>query len=153
MTWGFMPIILLAVFNTVGRFVSGFVSDRIGRTQTMVLAFSLQAINMFIFAGYRTPAMILFGASFTGLCYGTIYTLMPLAIADFYGLKNLGMNYGILFTAFGVAGVVGPIVGGHIRDATGTYNMSYLISAILLIMAAGLACATRPPNPRHAADL
>ncbi len=151
MVWGFMPIVLLAIFNTVGRIVGGYVSDRIGRTQTMVLAFILQAINMFLFAHYKTPEMLLFGASFTGLCYGTIYTLMPMAVADFYGLKNLGMNYGILFTAFGFAGVVGPIIGGIIRDKSGTYNTSYLISAILLIIAAALAFITRAPKPDDSA--
>lgn len=146
MAWGFMPIVLLAIFNTGGRIVGGFVSDRIGRTQTMVLAFILQAINMFIFSQYKTPEMLLFGASFTGLCYGTIYTLMPMAVADFYGLRNLGMNYGILFTGFGFAGVVGPIIGGIIRDKSGTYNTSYLISGILLMVAAVLAFITKAPK-------
>lgn len=152
MAWGFMPIVLLAVFNTVGRVVGGYVSDGIGRTQTMVLAFLLQAVNMFIFSQYQTPAMLLFGASFTGLCYGTIYTLMPMAIADFYGLKNLGMNYGILFTAFGFAGVVGPQVGGIIRDTSGTYSTSYLISGVLLVIAAGLAYVTKAPKVAEVAE-
>ncbi len=150
MAWGFMPIVLLAVFNTVGRVISGYISDRIGRTQTMVLAFVLQAANMFVFSLYKSPAMLLFGASFTGLCYGTIYTLMPMAIADFYGLRNLGMNYGILFTAFGVAGVVGPTIGGIIRDTTGSYSISYMISAILLVIAAALAFVMRAPKPESA---
>lgn len=150
MAWGFMPIVLLAIFNTAGRVISGFVSDRIGRTQTMVLAFLLQALNMFIFAKYQTPSMLLFGASFTGLCYGTIFTLMPMAVADFYGLKNLGMNYGILFTGFGFAGIVGPIVGGIIRDTSGTYNTSYLISAMLLLVAAALAFVVKPPAAEEA---
>ena len=146
LAWGAMPIVLLAIFNTAGRVVGGFVSDRIGRTQTMVLAFLLQAVNMFLFSQYTTPAMLLFGASFTGLCYGTIFTLMPMAVADFYGLKNLGMNYGILFTGFGLAGVVGPIIGGVVRDRTGTYSASYLLSGTLLIVAAALAFTTRPPK-------
>ena len=146
LSWSFMPIVLLAIFNTAGRIVGGYISDRIGRTQTMVLAFVLQAVNMFIFAQYTTPGTLLFGAAFTGLCYGTIFTLMPMAIADFYGLKNLGMNYGILFTGFGLAGVVGPIVGGIIRDRSGTYSTSYLISACLLTAAAVLAFTTKPPK-------
>jgi len=53
--WGFMPIVLLAIFNTAGRITSGFLSDRIGRTRTMILAFLLQAVNMFLFAQYTTP--------------------------------------------------------------------------------------------------
>ena len=144
--WGFMPIVLLAIFNTTGRITSGFLSDRIGRTRTMILAFLLQAVNMFLFAQYTTPALLLFGASFTGLCYGTIFTLMPATTADFYGVRNLGVNYGLLFTGFGVAGVLGPILGGRIRDVSGSYTTSYTISAVLLLVAAVLACTTRAPR-------
>ncbi len=154
LTWGFMPIVLLAIFNTTGRIASGFLSDRIGRTRTMILAFLLQAVNMFLFAHYTTPALLLFGAAFTGLCYGTIFTLMPAAAADFYGVRNLGVNYGLLFTGFGVAGVLGPILGGRIRDLSGSYTTSYTISAVLLLVAAILACTTRAPRsstvPVHA---
>ena len=147
MVWsGFLPVMLLAVFNTAGRVISGYVSDRIGRTQTMVLAFALQAVNMFLFIKYNTPNMILFGAAFTGLCYGTIFTLMPAATADYYGTKNMGVNYGLVFSAFGVAGVLGPMVGAMIRDKTGTWALSYKLSAILLLVAVVLAFVTKPPK-------
>jgi MFS transporter, OFA family, oxalate/formate antiporter len=144
--WGFVPVAMLAIFNTIGRVVSGFLSDRIGRTRTMVLAFSLQAINMFAFAQYTSPALLVFGSAFTGLCYGTIFTLMPAATADFYGVRNLGVNYGLVFTAFGVAGVLGPLLGGRIRDVAGSYSMSYTISACMLLLAAVLAFAASPPK-------
>lgn len=144
--WGFLPVALLAIFNTLGRLISGSVSDRFGRTQTMMLAFFLQALNMFAFSYYRSPALLIFGACFTGLCYGTIFPLMPAAIADFYGVKNLGVNYGLLFTAFGVAGVAGPVLGGKIKDLSGSYAYSYIISAVMLLIGAALAFATRPPK-------
>lgn len=144
--WGAAPVALLAIFNTTGRVVSGFVSDRIGRTRTMVLAFGLQALNMFVFANYTTPELLVFGSAFTGLCYGAIFTLMPAAIADFYGLRHLGVNYGLLFTGFGVAGIVGPILGGQIRDHFGTYRPSYTIAAVMLLIGVVLALRTRAPN-------
>jgi OFA family oxalate/formate antiporter-like MFS transporter len=143
--WGFVPVVLLAIFNSAGRVASGIVSDRIGRTQTMVLAFVLQACNMFAFSHYTSSALLVFGSAFTGLCYGTIFTLMPAATADFYGVKNLGVNYGFVFTGFGVAGVFGPLLGGKIRDVTGTYSTSYAISAIMLLVGATLAYTTRAP--------
>ncbi len=145
-TWGFLPVALLAIFNTLGRLVSGSVSDRLGRTQTMTLAFFLQAINMFAFAYYRSPALLIFGVCITGLCYGTIFPLMPSAIADFYGVKNLGVNYGLLFTAFGVAGVAGPILAGKIKDLSGSYTYSYVISAVMLLIGATLAAIAKPPK-------
>jgi MFS transporter, OFA family, oxalate/formate antiporter len=143
--WGFVPVVLLAIFNSFGRVLSGIVSDRIGRTQTMMLAFALQACNMFAFSHYTSSALLVFGSAFTGLCYGTIFTLMPAATADFYGMKNLGVNYGIVFTGFGVAGVFGPLLGGKIRDLTGSYSTSYTISAIMLLVGTALAFTTRAP--------
>ncbi len=145
-----MPIAVLAIFNTVGRVLSGYLSDRIGRTRTMVLAFTLQAINMFAFSHYRTPGLIIFGAAFTGLCYGTLFTLMPAAAADYYGVKNLGVNYGILFTAFGVAGVIGPMLAGLIRDRVGNYSTSFLVCAVLLLIGAAIAFTIKPPSVQEA---
>jgi OFA family oxalate/formate antiporter-like MFS transporter len=144
--WGFLPVAILAIFNTSGRVVSGFLSDRFGRTNTMILAFVLQAINMFAFIHYTTPALLIFGAAFTGVCYGTIFTLFPATTADFYGVKNLGVNYGLMFTGFGVAGVIGPILGGKIRDAFGSYHNAFTISAIMLLAGAVLAFILKAPK-------
>ncbi len=153
---GFIAVMLLAGFNTAGRFVSGFVSDRIGRTNTMILFFLVQAANMFAFSYYTDATMIAVGASLTGLCYGTIFTLFPAATADFYGVRNLGVNYGLVFTAFGVAGVLGSLLGGRVADLLGSYSMAYTVSAVMLLMGAGLAVVTRMPKagvaPQAAAD-
>ena len=143
-------VMVVAIFNTCGRFVSGFVSDRIGRTNTMILAFVLQAINMFMFIHYTTPALLMFGSAFTGLCYGTIFTLFPAATADFYGVRNLGVNYGLVFTAFGVAGVIGPMLGGRVRDLFGYYPYAFIISAIMLLLGAVLAFIVKAPRTEPA---
>ena len=148
--WGFVPIATLAIFNTFGRLLAGVLSDRIGRTRTMTLAFLLQAANMLAFSHYNTPALVVFGSAFTGLCYGTIFTLMPAATADFYGIRNLGVNYGLVFTAFGVAGVVGPLLGAGINDHFKSYLYAYHISAGMLVLGAVLAMFTKPPGTRPA---
>ena len=116
----------------------------------MILAFVLQALNMFAFIYYTTPALLIFGAAFTGLCYGTIFTLFPATTADFYGVKNLGVNYGLVFTGFGVAGVIGPMLGGKIRDAFGTYHNAFTISAIMLLVGAVLAFMLKSPKSEPA---
>lgn len=144
--WGYIAVVTLALFNTSGRLVGGFFSDKIGRSRTMILFFVLQAINMFLFKNYNTPSLLLFGAAFTGVCYGTIFPLFPATTADFYGMKNLGVNYGFVFTAFGVAGALGPIMAGKIVDATKSYNNAYLVCAVLLIVGAALAVFLRAPK-------
>jgi OFA family oxalate/formate antiporter-like MFS transporter len=112
----------------------------------MTLAFLLQAVNMLAFSHYDSPSLVVFGSAFTGLCYGTIFTLMPAATADFYGIRNLGVNYGLLFTGFGVAGVVGPLLGAQINDHFGSYRWAYYISAAMLVVGALLAILTKPPG-------
>jgi OFA family oxalate/formate antiporter-like MFS transporter len=143
----FLLVMVVAIFNTLGRFLSGFVSDRLGRTNTMILAFVLQAINMFMFVQYKSPALLLFGSAFTGLCYGTIFTLFPAATADFYGVRNLGVNYGSLFTAFGVAGVTGSLLGGRVRDLFGSYTYAFITCGVMLLVGAVLAFALQAPKP------
>lgn len=144
---GFYCAMVLAAFNTLGRVISGYVSDAIGRTQTMMLAFLLQALNMYFFVKYTSPELLIFGSAFTGLCYGTIFTLMPAATADFYGLRNMGVNYGILFTGFGVAGVVGSLLGGRVKDLFGDYSRAYTVVAVMLVISALMAVLTRSPKP------
>jgi len=89
--------------------------------------------------------LMIVGTAFTGLCYGTIFTLMPAATADFYGVKNLGVNYGFVFTGFGVAGVLGSRYAGMARDFFGSYAIAFKICAAMLLVAAALAYCTRAP--------
>ena len=112
----------------------------------MVLVFLLQAVNMFAFPHYNSPALLVFGSAFTGLCYGTIFTLFPAATADFYGVRNLGVNYGLVFTAFGVAGVTGSVMGGRVRDVFGAYAPAVTICALMLLAGAVLAFLLKAPR-------
>lgn len=140
-------VVVVAIFNTLGRLLSGFVSDKIGRTYTMALFFSLQAVNMFCFHLYTTEGWLLFGAAFAGICYGPVFTLFPSATADFYGIKNLGVNYGLVFTSFGVAGTIGPILSAALADRNnGLYDTAYMVCAVMLIAAVILALITKAPK-------
>lgn len=131
---GFILVVVLAIFNATGRITGGFVSDKVGRTNAMLLAFGLQAVNMFLFAFYCSIPLLIVGTAVAGLAYGAIFSLFPATTADFFGIKNLGVNYGIIFTGWGVAGVIGPIIGGQVADLTGNYNMSYLVAGIMLVI-------------------
>ncbi|TYQ16862.1 UNVERIFIED_CONTAM: OFA family oxalate/formate antiporter-like MFS transporter [Acetivibrio alkalicellulosi] len=130
---GFYLVVLLAIFNTLGRIVGGLVSDKYGPIKTMLTIFSLQAINMFFFSQYTTIGLLAFGVAFTGLVYGALFSVFPAITAQNYGTKNLGTNYGFVFTSWGLAGVTGPLLAGKIFDLTESYNYSYLVSALLLI--------------------
>jgi len=142
---GFYLVIFLAIFNTLGRIVAGIVSDKFGHTMTMRVIFSIQAINMVLFSLYVSPLTLAIGAALTGASYGALFSVFPVAIADYYGTKNLGVNYGLLFTSWGVGGVIGPLLAGGIFDATGSYNISYIVSAALLIIACLLTFIVKSP--------
>lgn len=145
-TWGYLMVAALAIFNAGGRILAGFLSDRLGRTNTMLIVFLLQAVNMFLFSTYQTGATLITGACVAGLCYGSLLSLFPSTAYDFFGLKNAGVNYGLVFTAWGAGSLIGPIVAGRVADLTGTYHNAYIISAVLLLVAAALVFVTRPPK-------
>ncbi len=145
---GFIFAAFLAIGNAGGRVITGIVSDKIGRTATLIIVFLLQAINMFAFAAYTTNLTLTIGAVVTGATYGALLALFPATTWDWFGLKNAGTNYGLIFTAWGVGGLVGPIIAGQIIDSTGGYNAAYIMSAVLLIIAAVMGVFTREPKPR-----
>jgi MFS transporter, OFA family, oxalate/formate antiporter len=136
---GFVFVALLAVFNASGRVVAGVVSDKIGRMVTLAFVCIVQAINMYFFSGFSTFTGFVVGSAVVGFCYGACLSLFPATCADLWGTKSLGLNYGILFTAWGVGGVFGPVLAGAIADSTGSYEKAYLTAAGLLIAAAVLA--------------
>lgn len=136
---GFLFVALLAIFNAGGRVVAGIVSDHIGRVVTIAFVCIMQALIMFFYPQFTTTTAFILGSAMVGFNYGACLSLFPATTADYWGTKNLGLNYGILFTAWGVGGVVGPILAGRIADITGNYHLAYYIAASLLILAAFLA--------------
>jgi MFS family permease len=136
---GFLFVALLAIFNASGRVIAGIVSDRIGRMITVAIVCLLQALNMVFFSQFTTVGGFLLGSAVVGFSYGACLSLFPATVADHWGTKTLGLNYGILFTAWGVGGVFGPVLAGRIADATGSYELAYHTAAFLLIFAALLA--------------
>lgn len=125
---GFIPVALYAVANFLGRMSWGSFSDRLGRRKALSLAFLLQTVVFFAFERLTQPVLLLLGKSLVGFTFGGMLAMFPAACADYFGLKNLGVNYGILFTAWGVGGTVGPLLGGLSRDLTGGHTVSFFVS-------------------------
>jgi MFS family permease len=143
---GFLFVALLAVFNAGGRLIAGAASDYMGRMKTVLVVCISQSVVMFLFPHFTTISTFIVGSAVVGISYGACLSLFPATTADHWGTKNLGLNYGILFTAWGVGGVLGPILAGRVADATGTYQAAYTISAALMILAAILTFFTKAPE-------
>lgn len=148
---GFVLVAVLAVGNASGRVVAGMVSDRLGGTRTMLIVFLMQAAMMGLLAIAGTPGMLVPVAAFVGFSYGANLALFPSTTQGYFGTKNYGVNYGLVFTAWGVGGVFGSMTAGSIVDSTGGYGIAYAVAAGLCVIAATLTFAVKPPKPGTAA--
>lgn len=137
---------LLAIANAAGRVLGGLVSDKIGRVNTLILAFLLQAANMWFFMTISTEAMLVAGAISGALCYGALLSVFPSLTADYFGLMGYGANYGLVYLGWGLSGALGPVIASKAFDASGTFTNAYLISAAMLVAAALIAFMTKAPK-------
>jgi OFA family oxalate/formate antiporter-like MFS transporter len=154
MKLGFILVACLAVGNGGGRVIAGLVSDKIGRRATMFICFLMQAVSILLlsqatqenFLG-TTGALVLLSA-LIGANYGANLALFPSVTKDFYGLKNFGVNYGLVFTSWGLGGFMLSFLAGKVYDQTHTFTFAYYCSAGLLLAAAAVTFLLKPPKPR-----
>ena len=142
----------LAVGNGGGRILAGMISDKLGRKATLFSFFIFQAILLFLLSQANGdsilatgPALIIITA-LIGANYGSNLALFPSFTKDFYGLKNFGINYGLVFTAWGFGGFLLSRAAGMLYDKFQTFNYAYFGSAALLIVAAIMVLFIRPPQ-------
>jgi OFA family oxalate/formate antiporter-like MFS transporter len=150
---GFGLVAVLAIGNASGRIAAGMASDRLGETRTMFFVFIAQAAMMATIAFAKTPLSLIPVAAGIGFCYGANLSLFPSTTAGFFGTANLGVNYGLVFTAWGFGGVFGSMTAGTIVDSAGTYGAAYAVAAVLCLVAAALTFATKAPAPRRVVSM
>lgn len=132
---GFVLVMLVSLFNSLGRILGGSISDKMGRLELMRYLFIIQGINMILFRNATGIPLMVVTTAITGLCYGAGFSVFPAAIGDNYGTKYFGHNYGLLFTGWGLGGIIGPMTGAVIFDGVSNYQNAFLISTILLFIA------------------
>jgi OFA family oxalate/formate antiporter-like MFS transporter len=141
--------IFYSLANGIGRIVWGIISDKIGRQASIFLMAAIQGVMMLLFFKMGgTPWLFYLGAAIIGFNFGANFALFPAATADLFGPKNVAQNYGWKFTAYGVGGIVGPIMAGIFRDA-GSFTPAFVISGVLCLVAAVIVLLTRPPKVAH----
>jgi OFA family oxalate/formate antiporter-like MFS transporter len=143
-----MALFVGAAGNASGRILSGWMSDALGRLNVLRLMIAVSMVSM--------PLLYMAGGNVTALyvmvfivywCYGTQLSVNASATADFFGAKNAGMNYGMLFTAWGVAGIIGPRIGGVLFDKYKNYQMAFYTAAVLAAVA--LISEFLAKRPKH----
>lgn len=136
------PVGILSLFNAFGRIFWGKVSDYIDRPRAMMLMFLMQGLTCMLLLNVSSPAAVFLVSALVGLNFGGNFALFPAATSDYFGTKYLGANYGWIFTAYGVAGIIGPVAGGILYDITKQYILAFLFAGILCFVAAGTAVVT-----------
>jgi len=136
----FVAVAVLAVGNAGGRVLAGVVSDIIGRQLTLFFAFLIQSAMVLIPLYHGDDSIaLLFAVLMIGACYGANLALFPSATKDHFGLKSFGLNYGVMFTAWGVGGLILPRIAGMVKDFTGKEDLAFHIASGLMICGAALA--------------
>ncbi len=136
-----------AIGNTGGRVLSGWMSDTVGRLNTLRLMVLLSAVALPLFYLMRGEVALFYLLLFViYYCYGTLLSVFASTCADFYGTRHMGVNYGLLFSAWGIAGIVGPVIAGQVFDATGNYELAFHVAAALSVVALGALMLAKPPS-------
>lgn len=141
---GFALVAFAAIANALGRPIAGVVSDKLGRGKTMTILYIFQGLVLLFFGKFTSVTGVFLGAAVIYFAYGSMLSVFPSACCDNYGTKNLGLNYGVMFSAWGLGGVVGPLLGGAIVDATGSYSYAFYAAAAILSLAAYVGFVYRP---------
>ncbi len=145
----FLVVVIMSVGNAAGRLVAGVVSDKIGRATTLCMVLVFQALLMFaaipvLGSDGSHPALVALLVTAMVFNYGTNLSLFPSFAKDSWGMKNFGMNYGILFSAWGVGAFVLVRVSEMLKVRTGSMDSSFIVAGVLLLVGAMMAMSLRP---------
>ena len=136
-----VAVSILAMFNTLGRILAGFISDKIGSVNTILGVFlvSVLGLGLLFISGEGSVATFYIGVCIVGLCFGSIMGIYPGFTASQFGGRNNSVNYGIMFIGFAAAGYFGPTIMSKIYASAGAYQTAFLAAMALAIAGAVLS--------------
>ena len=147
-----------AIFNGLGRILWGMISDRVGRKRAIVAMSLFQGLIMLAmyhgFINFGLALGLIVGASVIGFNYGGIFALFPAITADYFGDKQVGRNYGWVFTAYGVAGILGPLLAGVFKDSAAeggspvAWMTPFIIAGVACLLGALIMLFTQAPGEK-----
>jgi len=141
----------LAITNALVRIMIGPLADKIGTKKIFITLFILQAFAFLaLFPAGNTATLLALCAAVIGWNYGAMFTLFPATLLGYYGPTAQGSNYGLLFTAWGVAGFCGPFLGGKLQATTGSFFVPFVVAACVLAVAVIILMTLKAPEKKHA---
>jgi OFA family oxalate/formate antiporter-like MFS transporter len=144
---GAMLVGILAVANFGGRLIMGALSDHIGRYPTLMICLAGSTLDMVLMSQSRSFMTFLLAIILVGVTFGGVLATYPSIISDTFGTRNMGINYGIVFTAYGIAAILGPMAATTFKGSMGSYQPAFLFagicSAVALVLVFVLARGSR----------
>jgi OFA family oxalate/formate antiporter-like MFS transporter len=138
--------VYFSLANGLGRIAWGMISDRLGARRALVVMAATQGLVVLLFPAMAgTPALLYLGAALIGFNFGGNFALFPLVTAGTFGARHIGRLYGWVFLAYGVGGIIGPIMGGRLGDL-GNFPLAFTICGVGCLAAAGLISQVRRPG-------
>ena len=145
-----------SISNASGRALGGMISDIIGRKNVYYVIHTIQAINMFFFHTYTSPVAIVLGVILTCVVYGSVMSTTPSLVADYFGLKAYGANYGVVYTGWGLSLVIGPQIAAYSKKLAleantpqESYFFAYHAAIVLIAISLVLAIVVKKPKFRQ----
>jgi len=136
--------VFFALFNGLGRIIWGFFSDKIGRKLSIIIMMATQGVFVILFQWMAgIPATLFLFAVLIGFNYGGLFALFPTITADTFGNKHFGQNYGWVFLAYAIGGIIFPILGGKLGDL-GNFPLAFTICGILCFVAVFTIMIVKP---------
>jgi MFS transporter, OFA family, oxalate/formate antiporter len=141
-----MTLVVGACGNAMGRTFSGWMSDRLGRINVLRVMIAIIVVAMPALYHAGSNVLLLYPVVFVVYwCYGSQLSVNGAAASDFWGTKNAGVNYGMLFTAFALSGILGPRIGGVLFDRYHNYQAAFYTASGLALVA--LLCELGAKRP------
>jgi OFA family oxalate/formate antiporter-like MFS transporter len=138
--------VFFSLANGLGRIIWGLISDKIGRKTAIIIMTAIQGIVVILFTYMAGDEVLLYvGATLIGFNFGGNFALFPTITADTFGNKNVGMNYPFVFLAYGLGGLLGPILGGKLGDM-GNFSLAFTISGVAVLLGTLLIIMVKPAN-------
>lgn len=167
LTKGTTAVMAISVLNALGRILWGKVSDSIGRKNTLYIMFLYSGVIMLCLNWFTSFPLFLLGVMSVGFCFGGFLAVFPAVTADYFGTKNMGVNYGCMFMAYGMAGLFGPWIAPKLMRvvqqvpfesvepagtvvksfAAGNYLASFVIAGVMCLVSILLIRIVSPPAP------
>lgn len=130
---------ILAVSNTAGRFLGGFFSDRFGAFKVIFVLYGINAIFLLLIGGMHTYFLFSIAVAVLACSFGAMVGAYPSVVLKFFGRKHYSVNYGIVFMAFGIGGILGPQIASQaLRISGGSYAPAFWIGAMLSVFGAAM---------------